>query len=74
MDTSSYQLEASTIIDRDADDLYDIVADVSNMGGWSPVCTGGSYDDDGEWFTGTNAIGDQSWENALSCGGCCPGA
>ena len=34
------------------------MADVSKMGRWSPVCTGGSYDADGEWFTGTNAMGD----------------
>jgi uncharacterized membrane protein len=62
VDTASYQHQTSTIIDRGADDLYDIVADVSNMGRWSPVCTGGSYDDDSEWFTGTNAMGDQTWE------------
>ena len=32
------------------------------MGQWSPVCTGGSYDEDGEWFTGTNAMGEARWE------------
>jgi hypothetical protein len=62
MDTSSYRNEASIVIDRDADELYDLVADVSNMGRWSPVCTGGTYDADGEWFTGTNAMGDNTWE------------
>jgi hypothetical protein len=63
METTSYKHQASIVIDRTAEDLYDIVADVSNMGRWSPVCTGGSYDDEsGEWFTGTNAIGDQTWE------------
>ena len=57
MDTSSYQHEASIVIDREAEDLYDLGADVSNMGRWSPVCTGGSYDDDGEWFTGSELLG-----------------
>jgi len=32
------------------------------MGQWSPVCTGGSYDEDGEWFTGTNTMGEATWE------------
>lgn len=62
MDTSRYRNEASIVIECPAEDLYDLVADVSQMGRWSPVCTGGSYDDDGEWFTGTNAIGDSTWE------------
>lgn len=62
MDTSAYRSEASIVIDRDAGELYDLVADVSNMGRWSPVCTGGSYDEGGEWFTGTNAMGDNTWE------------
>lgn len=62
MDTSAYRNEASIVIDRDADDLYDLVADVTQMGRWSPVCTGGSYDEDGEWFTGSNAMGDNTWD------------
>jgi uncharacterized membrane protein len=62
METSEYRNEASIVIDRPAEEIYDLVADVSQMGRWSPVCTGGTYDDDGEWFTGTNAIGDSTWE------------
>ena len=62
MDTNRYRNEASIVIECPAEALYDLVADVSQMGRWSPVCTGGSYDDDGEWFTGTNAIGDSTWE------------
>lgn len=49
-------------IARPAEVLYDLVADVSNMGRWSPVCTGGSYDDDGRWFTGTNELAGSTWE------------
>ena len=62
MDTSSYRNEASIVIDREAGELYDLVSDVSRMGSWSPVCTGGAYDADGEWFTGTNVLGDETWE------------
>jgi hypothetical protein len=32
------------------------------MGQWSPVRTGGSYDEDDQWFTGTNAMGEATWE------------
>ena len=62
MDVSSYRNEASIVVARPADEIYDLVADISQMGRWSPVCTGGAYDDDGEWFTGTNAMGDATWE------------
>jgi len=62
MDVSTYRNEASVVVECTADRVYDLVADVSKMGRWSPVCTGGTYDDDGEWFTGTNAMGDAKWE------------
>lgn len=62
MDLEGYRHAASVTIDRPADDVYDLVSDVSRMGEWSPVCTGGSYDADLEWFTGTNQIGDTTWE------------
>ncbi len=62
MDTSKYRNKVSVVVERPAGELYDMVADVSNMGRWSPVCTGGSYDDDGEWFTGTNDLNGSTWE------------
>jgi uncharacterized membrane protein len=62
MDVSGYRHQESVVIDRPAEQLYDLVADVSQMGRWSPVCTGGTYDTDGEWFTGTNTMGDSGWE------------
>ncbi len=62
MDTSAYRNQVSITIDRSPDELYDLIADVSQMGRWSPVCTGGEYDADGEWFTGTNAMGESTWE------------
>jgi hypothetical protein len=62
MDTSEYRHRETIEISRSPEDLYGLVADVSRMGQWSPVCTGGSYDEDGEWFTGTNAMGEATWE------------
>ena len=62
MDTTAYSHQEVITIDRGPEELYDLIADVSRMGEWSPVCTGGSYDEDGEWFTGTNAMGGSTWE------------
>lgn len=62
MDLTSYRHRESVTIDCSPDELFDLLSDVSQMGRWSPVCTGGAYDDDGEWFTGTNAMGDAAWE------------
>ena len=62
MDTTVYRHQENITIARAPEDLYDLIADVSLMGQWSPVCTGGSYDEDGEWFTGTNAMGESTWE------------
>lgn len=57
-----YRNTETLTIERPAEAIYDLVADVSNMGRWSPVCTGGSYDDDGEWFTGTNELNGSTWD------------
>jgi len=62
VDTSAYASRSSIVVEQRAMTLYLLVRDVSNMGRWSPVCTGGTYDPDGEWFTGTNVIGDSAWE------------
>jgi hypothetical protein len=62
MDTTEYCNRETLVIHRAAEDVYDLVADVSNMGRWSPVCTGGAYDEDGEWFTGTNELNGSTWE------------
>lgn len=63
VDVAAYCHRESITIDRSSGELFDLIADVSQMGRWSPVCTGGSYDDDdGEWFTGTNSMGGGTWE------------
>jgi uncharacterized protein YndB with AHSA1/START domain len=62
MDLDEYRLRESLTIDASPEEIYDLLADVSAMGRWSPVCTGGRYDaDDDTWFTGDNAIGDFAW-------------
>lgn len=62
MDVTEYRHRATITVDRAPEEVFDLVADISKMGRWSPVCTGGTYDEDGEWFTGTNAMGDAEWE------------
>jgi hypothetical protein len=58
---------ASITIARSPEDLYDMVADVTRMGEWSPECKAGRWDDGagpavGSWFTGTNVTPDREWE------------
>ncbi|HEY6623663.1 MAG TPA: SRPBCC family protein [Acidimicrobiales bacterium] len=58
---------ASIIVSCSADDLYDMVSDVTRMGEWSPVCRACWWDDGetprvGAWFTGRNELPDRTWE------------
>lgn len=58
---------ASIVIARSPDDLYDLVADITRMGAWSPVCTACWWDEGagpevGAWFTGRNELPDRTWE------------
>jgi hypothetical protein len=61
MDLTPYRRTEQLTIDASPEQVYDLVSDVSRMGEWSPVCTGGEYDDDRSWFTGHNAIGSTTW-------------
>jgi len=50
-----------------ADTLYDMVADMTRMGEWSPACTGATWDEGagatvGSWFTGHNKMRDRSYD------------
>jgi hypothetical protein len=52
---------------RSPEDLYDMVADVTRMGEWSPVCKACWWDEGdaprvGAWFTGRNEVPDRTWE------------
>jgi hypothetical protein len=58
---------SSIVIGRSAEELYDMIADVTNMGAWSPMCTGCSWDEGdgprvGAKFTGKNEQGESAWE------------
>jgi hypothetical protein len=62
MDLTRYRRTEQLTIKASPEQIYELVADVSRMGEWSPVCTGGEYDTkDQSWFTGQNEIGSTSW-------------
>jgi hypothetical protein len=57
----------SIVINRSAEDLYDMVTDVARIGEWSPICKACWWDEGsnaqvGEWFTGRNVDGEATWE------------
>ena len=58
---------ASIVINRSPAELYDMVADVTRMGEWSPVCTACWWDEGGgprvgAMFTGRNEVPERTWE------------
>jgi hypothetical protein len=61
------QHSESIDIARSADDLYDMVSDVTRMGEWSPVCKACWWDEGesagvGAMFTGRNETPERTWE------------
>src|SRR4051812_8304947 len=63
VELSQLQASGSVVIAADAETLYDMVADVTRMGEWSPACTSCAWDEGasaepGSWFTGQNQLGD----------------
>lgn len=57
----------SILIARGREELYDMIADVTRMGEWSPVCRACWWDEGDEgrvggWFTGRNETPDRTWE------------
>jgi hypothetical protein len=64
---SSYQHAETIVIARPAEVLYDLVSDITQMGGWSPVCKACWWDDGdgprpGASFTGRNELPERTWE------------
>jgi hypothetical protein len=64
---SSLSYSESIVVARSPEDLYDMVADVTRMGEWSPVCKACWWDSGqgaqpGAWFTGRNELPDRTWE------------
>jgi len=63
VDTSKYQHRESVTVDASPEAVYDMVSDVTRMGEWSPVCTGGEWHDDSQTsFTGTNVTPERTWQ------------
>jgi hypothetical protein len=58
----------SIVIARPAAELYDMVADVTRMGEWSPICKECWWDEGataavGAWFTGRNVVPERTWDS-----------
>ena len=63
MDLSRYCYSATVTVAASPEAVYDLVADVSRMGEWSPVCTGCEWQDDARTrFVGSNAVGGRTWQ------------
>lgn len=63
MDLTKYQHSETVTVAAPPEVVYDLVADVTRMGEWSPVCVGGTWrDGDPTWFTGANEAGELKWE------------
>ena len=65
MDTLTHS--ESIVIGCPAQTLYDMVADVTRIGEWSPVCRTCWWDEGGgprvgAWFTGRNELPERTWE------------
>lgn len=57
----------SIFISRSPEELYDMIADVTRMGEWSPICTACWWDDGdgpgvGARFTGKNELPERTWQ------------
>jgi len=56
----------SIIVARTPEELYDLVSDITRMGEWSPVNTGGWWEDEKRgvdaWFVGRNVTPERTWE------------
>lgn len=67
--TDQYSHFESIVVDRPAELVYDLVSDITRMGGWSPVCAScwwgeGSSATVGGRFTGRNEMDGRSWETS----------
>jgi len=62
VDLTKYQHTETVTVAASPEAVYDLVADVTRMGEWSPVSRGGEYaDGDPGHFTGHNKNGDLEW-------------
>jgi ribosome-associated toxin RatA of RatAB toxin-antitoxin module len=62
MDLTKYRHTDSVAIDAAPEAVYALVADVTRMGEFSPVCKSAQWlDDDHTTFTGDNVLPDMEW-------------
>ncbi|MDA8061523.1 MAG: SRPBCC family protein [Actinomycetota bacterium] len=72
MKPGELSLSGSVVVaGRAPEELYEMVADVTRMGEWSPVCTGGSWLDGngpqvGARFVGRNQTPERTWETTCT--------
>jgi ribosome-associated toxin RatA of RatAB toxin-antitoxin module len=64
---NDYTFADSVFVESSPEKLYDLVADVTRMGQWSPICTGCWWDEGdsaqvGAHFTGRNETPTRTWE------------
>jgi hypothetical protein len=64
---STLNRSESIVIARPPADVYAMVADITRMGEWSPVCKACWWDEGagpevGHWFTGRNELPERTWE------------
>src|SRR6185437_8584544 len=64
---ATHTRSGSIVIERPADEVFDMVADVTRMGEWSPVCKACWWNDGdgpatGATFTGRNEVPERTWE------------
>jgi len=57
----------SILVARPAEQVWDVVSDVTRTGQWSPICRACWWDEGGgprvgAWFTGRNETPDRTWE------------
>ena len=62
MDLTPYRHSETVTVAASPDVVYELVADVTRMGEWSPVCKAAEWlDDTRTWFSGTNSTPERSW-------------
>jgi hypothetical protein len=63
----TFRHSGSLVISRSPEELYDMIADVTGMGEWSPMCQACWWEEGGgprmgATFTGRNGQGERTWE------------
>ncbi|WP_233491365.1 SRPBCC family protein [Blastococcus sp. TBT05-19] len=61
------RFSGSVSVDASPEAVYDLVADVTRTGEWSPICEVCWWDEGGsgrvgDWFTGRNVTAGRTWE------------